>query len=214
MTLHCRTVRSSTFVLFGLCAVFKDSSSCWDKKGHCFTVGIVFMRLRGEVDHSPPTGVEVKNEWSDLHPMYAFVACTGMLPFYSQLISVLRRLLDYACPFAWPSALTTVKWDRMMIQTSDLVTQGCDIRATRKERGYFVRIQYCGQTCWAAGFLSTCWLYGDGGWKSPYKTFEISVNKGIALGELASGRYLFWQSRWCNTRYFHKCCICLSCLYL
>ena len=100
MTLLCRRFRSSTFVLFGLSAIFKDSFSCWDKKGHCFTVGIVvFMRLRGEVDHSPPSGVEV-NEWSDLHPMYAFMECTGMLPFYSQLISVLRRLLDCACPFA------------------------------------------------------------------------------------------------------------------
>jgi hypothetical protein len=84
-------------------AVSKDAVSCYDKKCHCFTVGIVIvMQLRGKGDHSssPPAGVEVETEWSCLHPMYAFMACTGTLPFYSQLIGVLRRLHDYACPFA------------------------------------------------------------------------------------------------------------------
>lgn len=42
--------------------MFKDAVSCCDKKGHCFTVGVVVMQLRGKGDRSPApsAGVEVE----------------------------------------------------------------------------------------------------------------------------------------------------------
>jgi hypothetical protein len=65
-------------------AVFKDAVSCYDNKGHCFTVGIVVvMQLRGKGDYSPspPTGVEVETDWSSLHPIECLYGVHGHFTF-------------------------------------------------------------------------------------------------------------------------------------
>ena len=60
--------------------------------------GIISLTLERHVDHTSPSSVEVKNEWSFLYsPSYAFVACTGitwpLLVIYIYLYACVCRYL-------------------------------------------------------------------------------------------------------------------------
>jgi hypothetical protein len=161
-----------------------------------------------------------------LRPLFAFMACTGTLPFYIQLTGVLWRLHDDACPFAWLSTLTTVKWDRMIVEILNLfAAQRCNHTSNTEGMrkvwiAYFklilnthISYEFCGQTCCAVWF---CQPNVKGDW--PVKllselrlplSLPLSRSGGpSALGQFNIIQFIFnekcfwsWSEVYCVRRY-------------